>query len=304
MTWVLLDDGFDEDARQLALSDRAVRLWVCMLAFCYRNRTNRLTPLQLTAMLRKLGKNRKTFEELLQKLICKVDESGEILVDGIHTKFPGSSTERVRKWRARQVQKAQDVTFRNASRNASRDVTPPPDETRYVTSPRARDPIPVTKSLLASLGENPPPFGVSLASLAKHQTAPPLGGDGYISVIESPFARDYDAFLAVLNEAVGRRFRGDGTSRKLYAKQRHDGRSTEDLLAAARGVAKSAHHMGLNDNGTPYNSPSSVLRSRVLDQLISLGNGEIGLVRRPSKDEQREAELDDWAQRKSAEINE
>jgi hypothetical protein len=58
--------------------------------------------------------------------------------------------------------------------------------------------------------------------------------------------------------------------------------------------------MGLNDNGTPYNAPANVLRSRVLDQLIGLGSGEIGIVRKLTADERREAEIDEWARRSEA----
>lgn len=107
------------------------------------------------------------------------------------------------------------------------------------------------------------------------------------------FSEDYAGFVAVLGQAVGRRFRGDAVSRKLYAQRRQDGRSADDLLAAARGVALSAHHMGLNDNGTPYNGPASVLRSKMLDTLIGLGNGEVGLMRQETADERRDRE---WAE--------
>jgi hypothetical protein len=291
MTWVLVDDGFDEDPDQLALSDRAFRVWVCLWTLCARLGTDELTPEQVHGLLRKLGKNRKTFEELLQKSSCKVTESSTILVLGLRTNFRGSSTERMRKWRARQVQNAENVTSRDAVTRPSHDVTAAGHVTSQKASPRARDPIPEPVV--------PPPEKNLLATLVDLSPAPPYGGTVTDLAISTSSANgrggEYEVFLAALNEATGRRFRGDAASRRLYAKVRHEGRTEEDLLAAARGVAKSAHHMGLNDNGTPYNAPANILRSRVLDQLISLGNGEIGLVRRLNKEEQREAEISDWA---------
>jgi hypothetical protein len=287
MTWVLVDDGFDENAVQLALSDRAFRVWVCLWTLCARLGTDELSPEQVQSLLRRLGKNRKTFDELLQKSLCKVTEKPTILVLGFRTSFRGSSAERMRKWRARQVQNAGNVTSRDAVTRPSRDRHEKDPVTRHVTSPRARDPIPEPVV--------PPPMKDLLATLANLSSASPYGGTVTDLNSANGLGAEYETFLAALNEATGRRFRGDAASRKLYAKVRHEGRTEDDLLAAARGVAKSAHHMGLNDNGTPYNAPANILRSRILDQLISLGTGEIGLVRRMSKDEQREAEISDWA---------
>lgn len=101
---------------------------------------------------------------------------------------------------------------------------------------------------------------------------------------------EYQAFVAELNEATGRHFQGDDESRRKYAQVRHAGRSADDLLAAARGVVKSPHHMGQNDAGVPYNAPINVLRSKMLDQLIGLGRGEI----EPGRVANGTGDADEW----------
>jgi hypothetical protein len=106
---------------------------------------------------------------------------------------------------------------------------------------------------------------------------------------------DFAAFVAELNTATGRRFVGDAKARKLYRQRVNEGRTADELLAAARGVACSPHHMGQNDGGIPYNAPANVLRSRVLDQLIALGTGEIGVTKRDTPGERREDDIDRWA---------
>jgi hypothetical protein len=135
---------------------------------------------------------------------------------------------------------------------------PSPSET--TSHPRSAPPL-----------EGSPPKGGPTARTPSH----PRGSSSGLTVLEGSLSADYEAFVAELNRAVGRRFRGDAESRQLYARARKNGRSAEDLLAAARGVALSPHHMGQNDAGLPYNAPANVLRSRMLDTLIGLGRGEI-----------------------------
>ena len=165
-----------------------------------------------------------------------------------------------------------------------------PDRNSSVT-PLARDGYPVPE---------PVPVVTSPQNSSETSSAELQAPSCALTSLNGTFADEFDHFVAELNHATGRRFRGDAASRKLYARVRHEGRSVADLLAAARGVAKSAHHMGLNDNGIPYNAPANILRSKVLDQLISLGNDEIGIVRRLTADERREAEIDEWARRSEA----
>ncbi len=139
----------------------------------------------------------------------------------------------------------------------------------------------VLTSRFPSPSGNPPPPEDFI--LGRFPPAPCAAEDGLLCLPgieaapskEERYAADYAAFLAELNRATGRAFRGDAESRKLYVRRRKDGRSADDLLAAARGVALSPHHMGQNDSGVPYNAPVNVLRSRMLDTLIALGRGEI-----------------------------
>jgi hypothetical protein len=92
----------------------------------------------------------------------------------------------------------------------------------------------------------------------------------------SDVAAGYEAFLAELNDACGRHFRGDRGSRDRYRQlvvREH--RTHEELQAAARGASLSPFHRGENAQGMPYQDPVTVLRSNMLDTLIALGSGEI-----------------------------
>jgi hypothetical protein len=150
------------------------------------------------------------------------------------------------------------VTDREISSGTFPPETSSPSET--TSQPRSAPPL-----------EGSPPRGRPMASTPSQPRESPSG----LTVLETSLSADYEAFVAELNRAVGRRFRGDAESRRLYARARKNGRSADDLLAAARGVALSPHHMGQNDAGLPYNAPANVLRSRMLDTLIGLGRGEI-----------------------------
>lgn len=118
----------------------------------------------------------------------------------------------------------------------------------------------------------------SFASLKNPPPDPPPNGS---------LAEGYEAFLATLSSATSRRFRGDAVSRGLYADRRREGRSADDLEAAARGAPLSAHHAGLNKLQVPLTDPKHVLGSGMLDALIGLGRGEIGVTRAETAEERR-----------------
>ena len=117
-------------------------------------------------------------------------------------------------------------------------------------------------------------------------------------VLTGEFVEGYEAFLAAVRRSTGRSFRGDALSRALYADRRRDGRSDADLEAAGRGVALSAHHMGLNKLKVPLNDPKHILESAMLDTLIGLGKGEIGVTREETGDERRDREWDEALRRR------
>jgi hypothetical protein len=123
-----------------------------------------------------------------------------------------------------------------------------------------------------------------------------------LSALTGDFADEYESFLAALNSATGRNFRGDAVSRGLYADRRRDGRSAADLEAAARGVVLSPHHMGRNDLQVPLNDPKHVLKSEMLDGLIGLGTGEIGASRVETADERFDREWGEMAARRRPEL--
>ena len=67
MTWVRLDDGFDDNAHILALSHQEFRLYVCALPFCYRNKTGgHLTVAQAEGLARKIRVPVKTIQGLIR----------------------------------------------------------------------------------------------------------------------------------------------------------------------------------------------------------------------------------------------
>jgi hypothetical protein len=134
----------------------------------------------------------------------------------------------------------------------------------------------------------------SFASLKNPPPDPPPNGP-WKQPTDDHLADGYGQFLATLNAATGRSFRGDAVSRGLYLERRRDGRTAAELEAAARGVAMSKHHMGLNKLQVPLNDPKHVLDSGMLDTLIGLGQGDIGLVQEATADEARRARLKAWA---------
>ncbi len=122
---------------------------------------------------------------------------------------------------------------------------------------------------------------------------PPHGGAGDVSkelaqVVRLPsdrMAEEYREWIAELNQATGRSFRGDSKSLKGYRVLRKE-YSRDDLAALARGVGLSRFHRGENDRGVPYQDPITVLRSKQLQTLIDLGRGAIRAAPMP--------EAEDW----------
>jgi hypothetical protein len=138
-------------------------------------------------------------------------------------------------------------------------------------------------------------------AVADPPTVPPRGQrNGRFA--DGELERDLSRFLTVLSEATGRPRRGGDPStrvRGLYFERRQD-YSADDLVAAARGVPLSKHHMGHNKLQVPLNDAAHVLGSEMLDALIGLGRGEIGAVQPMTNGEVREAELDAWVVERSA----
>jgi hypothetical protein len=139
----------------------------------------------------------------------------------------------------------------------------------------------------------------SFASLKNPPPDPPPN-EAWKQPIDGHLADGYGQFLATLNAATGRSFRGDAVSRDLYLERRRDGRSAAELEAAARGVAMSKHHMGLNKLQVPLNDPKHVLDSGMLDTLIGLGLGEIGVTRVETPEERRDREWNAALERRAA----
>lgn len=101
MTWVKLDDHFDENDKQLRASDAAVRVWVCSMAWCARQKepVGFMTTAQAIRFVRGLGKKPAVIDELVSLNAWEVVEDG-YLVHDFDVYLPKSSTDRVRAWRA------------------------------------------------------------------------------------------------------------------------------------------------------------------------------------------------------------
>lgn len=309
MSWIRMDDGFDENPKQLALSDAAFRVWVCSWAFCARQPSKTMTALQADTLLRKLNKPPKLIRELLLRKAWEEIDGGYEVHD-LSDYLSKSSAERVRQHRARK----RDETDGNADVTVTPRNTLPPDVTGR-NAPRARGgapgPVPVPVPVPVPL----PPVGEEASDFVPSSlTDSPQGGGvtaqlvntaligaPVLTTIQGAQDQAYERFLAELNAATGRQFRGTAESRRLFRRCIQQGRTVDDLLAAARGVALSKHHMGLNDSSIPYNAPTNVLRSKVLDQLISLGRGEIGVMREETALERQQRETHEWAERKRRE---
>lgn len=85
----------------------------------------------------------------------------------------------------------------------------------------------------------------------------------------------YAAFIDELNQATGRHFKGDRNSETRYRVLLRDGYDPTDLVLAARGAGISPFHRGENAEGTPFQDPITVLRSRALQTLIDYGKGAL-----------------------------
>lgn len=171
------------------------------------------------------------------------------------------------------------ATRRESSRSvetppvATRDDATVPEESRddanALESSRAFDP---SRAPADRIG--PDPTGRDRTGEESPPTPPP-GGRRAVALLTGEYADDYAAFLAELSRSVGRPCSPDSRSRLAYLERRQEGLSADDLLAAARGVALSPHHMGQNDKGLPMNGPVTVLNSSMLDVLTGLGRGDI-----------------------------
>jgi hypothetical protein len=293
MSWARVNDSLYRDPKQLRMSDAAFRIHVCALSFCVQdpNPTGYLTIEQARALAGALGKRPAVIRELVDIDAWEEREGGYGIRDFLQQVQPGSR-DRMRRLRARQRHGDEDVTSQVTGRNRHRDgdsrsAAPPP-----LFPPHTPPYIP------------PPDLSPSqgLKSLTAPQGAPALVvvGSETDQPVTSGYPSGYGEFISALNRATGRRFRGDGESARLFRRRLREGRLVEELVSAARGVGLSKHHMGLNEGGIPYNGPSNVLRSKVLDQLIALGRGEIGVVRQETAQERQRRELEEWAHRRQA----
>jgi hypothetical protein len=266
------------------MSDAAFRVYVCSMSWCAQvpEPTGYLTSAQARALVAGLGKRPAVITELV-RLNAWEEAEGGYLIHDYDDYLEKGSRDRVREFRARK---------RTGNVTGNADVTPNPASVTPSVTPgnashaRAPDGYPV-------------PEPVPVESSPTSNSPPPLppSGAGNVTVLDGEFLDGYEAFLVALNSATGRHFRGDAISRQSYASRRREGRTAAELEAAARGVPKSAHHMGLNKLQVPLNDPKHVLDSGMLDALIGLGQGEIGITRAMTPEESRELEMREWKQR-------
>jgi hypothetical protein len=270
------------------MSDAAFRVYVCSMSYCAQvpEPTGYLTTAQARALVAGLGKRPAVISELV-RLNAWEQVDGGYLIHDYEEYLERGSRDRVRAFRARK--RAGNVTGNGAETPPAATETPDVTDGNVTVTPLARDGYPV-----------PEPVPVPSTTGLRPSVHPPTPLPA-VAVVQGDFAEGYECFLAELCSSTGRSFRGDAISRGLYADRRREGRSAADLEAAARGVVLSAHHMGVNKLQVPLNDPKHVLDSAMLDTLIGLGNGEIGITRAETAEERRDREWEEAGRRRAAE---
>jgi hypothetical protein len=287
MTWVKLDDHFDENDKQLRASDAAVRVWVCSMAWCARQKepVGFMTKAQATMFVRGLGKKAAVIGELLD--LNAWEEVGDgYLVHDFDVYLPKSSTARVRAWRAAKRAgqtpdpEPTDPNSRGALSNA--DVTryngvAQHDVTRAETESATRGNADATagnsREWARSRGGTPVsriPYTQSPPT-SDSPPPPPQPGGGE----SGDMLADYRAWLVGLSQATSIEWREQQASRDEYRLRRAEGLSRDDLADAARGVALDKWFMGRNAEGVPHCNPTTVLKSPKLQTFIALARGQI-----------------------------
>lgn len=282
MAWVKVSDDIHLNEKILSVSVDARWLYICLNAHS-RNQSlgGHLPPGVVKSLVGSQGVKAKAVSELVTAGLLEAD-GPDFEIHDYDDYNPPTSNERVKKHRRKEREEAksnEDVTLPKRPETTESPVTETP---RNASRRRALGfPVPEPVPKVSNETYDPPtPQPGGEADSATRPESPPNG---------------YEAFLAELNLATGRHFQGDQESRRLYRRQIQSGRTADDLAAAARGVGQSAHHMGQNESGMPYNAPVNVLRSKVFDQLIAAGRGEISLTpTRPNGNPNPTA--DEWGQ--------
>lgn len=279
MTWVKLDDGFDINDKQLRASDAAVRVWVCSMTFCARQRepTGFMTKAQAQQFVRGLGKKPTIIAELVRLNAWEELPDG-YLVHDFEVYLPKSSTERVRAWRAaKRAGQDPEPTPPTGTPNGTAGNT---DVTRYAPVTQRDETLGnADETVSLSRGRPRSRGGIPVSRIPYTQTPPtsesppqpPQWGDGE----SGDLLAEYLGFLGALSQATGVPWREEGLSRTRYLERRQEGFTAADLDDAARGVALDPWFMGRNGDGVPKCDPSTVLKSPKLQTFIGLARGQI-----------------------------
>jgi hypothetical protein len=124
VSWVRLDDRFDENPKQLRMSNAGFRLYVCALSFCARHRdvTGFMTYEQANGLRRAIRQGPKTIGELVA-LNAWEQVDGGYLIHDYEDYIEKGSRERTRLWRARvrestEMESKQTISFRSNSKSS------------------------------------------------------------------------------------------------------------------------------------------------------------------------------------------
>ena len=123
MTWLKIDDGFTDNAKIEALSDRAFRLHVAGMCFCARTLSDGVIPEgRVPRLIPKVTK--RMVEELVTVGVWLLHPQGYEIKDYLLYNPSREEVERQRAEKAERQRKYRDKQ-RGAPRDASRDARPP-----------------------------------------------------------------------------------------------------------------------------------------------------------------------------------
>jgi len=150
MTWIKLDDKFHRNAKVLAMSDAAHRVYVDALSYCgdVEEPNGYLSEEQARSFLKSRGKPTKVISELVELNAWEAVQGGYLIHD-FEKYLPKTSTARVQAWREKKRREAVTETPLQHTRNVS--------ETRRNSSTHARARATTGLETTSTSGGNPIP---------------------------------------------------------------------------------------------------------------------------------------------------
>jgi hypothetical protein len=230
VTWVKLDDGFDEHRKVMPLSANAFRLFVEALCFCNRNATDgELTKLELAKLWRR-GKERD--ELVIAGLFEELDDGMVAIHDYLKYNPSRAQVE------GRREAVSEKVRNHRQRKQCNPDVTGYTPEA--VTQVGNHAPVPA----------RPGPSPVSDANASSSGPAPPKPDNPQILRVFEVWQAEHGKPKAKL----------DGNRRGKIRARLREGFTPDRLCLAIRNAKNDAFLMGDNEHGKRYDDLKTLLR--------------------------------------------